>query len=432
MIQPNQNIQQQYGQFLSPVIQKRPPQYTQTFQNPQFPQTFNQPQINQTQQFNQQINQQQAFNPQLVNQQPPQSQRILQSPIMIYQQENQLQQQIQNQIIGVQKSQTTIPHVHEYKLPIKQETQMSQQMQQQIQQQIYGIQKSQTTIPHVHEYKVPIKQQQNLSEIQQVQQVMDNQSTEIHELYHVERELQVLSVEDVEEPWKKKCVQLEISIYDLQTELARYKSIALGEKQSVVDDQQIQAYEMRLKSMRENEDDLKRQLEISQNEIDDWRTRYQRLQSEFQAKQANNEEVRSLRENIVDKDRRILKLEDLLRTNENEMQNMQLEIQKRDGIIQDLNNELNHLDQQISISQHQVQQSQNLQKEIDMWKDRFKEANGQVFNLKSELTSVKAELDTLKNKQTQVIQEKNQSIECGIYTLKLFIHRIKDHDQLIF
>ena len=37
--------------------------------------------------------------------------------------------------------------------------------------------------------------------------------------------------------------------------------------------------------------------------------------------------MRSLRENIVDKDRRILKLEDLLRTNENEMQNMQLEIQ---------------------------------------------------------------------------------------------------------
>lgn len=55
--------------------------------------------------------------------------------------------------------------------------------------------------------------------------------------------------------------------------------------------------------------------------------------------------MRSLRENIVDKDRRILKLEDLLRNNENEMQNMQLDIQKRDGIIQDLNNELNHLDQ---------------------------------------------------------------------------------------
>ena len=36
--------------------------------------------------------------------------------------------------------------------------------------------------------------------------------------------------------------------------------------------------------------------------------------------------MRSLRENIVDKDRRILKLEDLLRNNENEMQNMQLDI----------------------------------------------------------------------------------------------------------
>ena len=34
-------------------------------------------------------------------------------------------------------------------------------------------------------------------------------------MYHVERELQVLSVEDVEEPWKKKCVELEIKIFDL-------------------------------------------------------------------------------------------------------------------------------------------------------------------------------------------------------------------------
>ena len=50
----------------------------------------------------------------------------------------------------------------------------------------------------------------------------------IKELYHVERELQVISIEEVEEPWKKKCVELEVRIYDLETELARYKNMGLN------------------------------------------------------------------------------------------------------------------------------------------------------------------------------------------------------------
>lgn len=45
----------------------------------------------------------------------------------------------------------------------------------------------------------------------------------MRDVYHTEKNLQVISVENVEEPWKRKVIELEIQVYDLQTELARFK-----------------------------------------------------------------------------------------------------------------------------------------------------------------------------------------------------------------
>ncbi|CAD8099847.1 unnamed protein product [Paramecium primaurelia] len=104
------------------------------------------------------------------------------------------------------------------------------------------------------------------------------QQPEINEMYDVERELQVLSIEDVEEPWKKKCVELEIKIFDLQTELARYKIQGQELKVTSNEEFQVKELEAKIKMMKDIEDGQRKEIKSQQNEIDSRRQIYSKLQ----------------------------------------------------------------------------------------------------------------------------------------------------------
>ena len=97
----------------------------------------------------------------------------------------------------------------------------------------------------------------------------------MRETYHVEREVQVISVEEVEQPWKRKCVELEVRIYDLETELNRFKNMGLTE-QIYVDEDRIQELEARNRKLIQNENDLREEIQRMNDEIDDWKLTYQK------------------------------------------------------------------------------------------------------------------------------------------------------------
>ncbi|CAK66802.1 unnamed protein product (macronuclear) [Paramecium tetraurelia] len=191
---------------------------------------------------------------------------------------------------------------------------------------------------HTHEYKIPQYQQPIVAPPQQTIIVQPQQpivtappppqQPEINEMYHVERELQVLSVEDVEEPWKKKCVELEIKIFDLQTELARYKNQGQELKVTSNEEFQVRELEAKIKMMKDIEDGLRKEIESQQSEIDSWRQRYSKLQQEFQQLLQGGEEVRQLRDALAEKERQILKLENALNSQNVEMQNYMRLIQQ--------------------------------------------------------------------------------------------------------
>ena len=97
----------------------------------------------------------------------------------------------------------------------------------------------------------------------------------MRETYHLERELQVITVEEVEHPWKKKCVELEVRIYDLETELSKFKRMGLNE-QIFVDEHRIAELEAKNRKLIEDERDLRQDMDVMNHELDDWRLRYKK------------------------------------------------------------------------------------------------------------------------------------------------------------
>jgi hypothetical protein len=93
------------------------------------------------------------------------------------------------------------------------------------------------------------------------------------ETYHIERELQVISVEEVEHPWKKKCVELEVRIYDLESELSKFKRMGLLE-QNFAEENRIIELEAKNRKLLEDERELREDMELMNSELDDWRKRY--------------------------------------------------------------------------------------------------------------------------------------------------------------
>ncbi|CAD8175667.1 unnamed protein product [Paramecium pentaurelia] len=310
------------------------------------------------------------------------------------------------------------PPYQPYQSPLKVPTGQTIYTQQGIQNQYIQNQQVKTIqthhMQHTHEYKIPQYQYQQRSPQQvQSQQLATPppQQPEINELYHVEREMQVLSVEDVEEPWKKKCVELEVKIYDLQTELARYKNQGQELKVTSNEEFQVRELEAKIKMMKDIEDGLRKEIQNQQSEIDSWRQRYQKLQLEYQQLLQGGDEVRQLRDALADKERQLLKLEGVLNQQIMEMQNQNRVIQNKEQEIAQYKQMIRQLESEMNEFQQTTEKLKYYSNEANVWKDKFMKANQDYHTAQEQCMMAQAELDSLKKQKIITTTEKTTSIQ---------------------
>ncbi|CAD8188846.1 unnamed protein product [Paramecium octaurelia] len=323
---------------------------------------------------------------------------------------------VQSVVLGTSGIQR--PPYQPYQSPIKVPTGQAIYTQQGIQNQYIQNQQVKTVqthhTHHTHEYKIPQYQYQQRSPQQvQPQQLATPppQQPEINELYHVEREMQVLSVEDVEEPWKKKCVELEVKIYDLQTELARYKNQGQELKVTSNEEFQVRELEAKIKMMKDIEDGLRKEIQNQQSEIDSWRQRYQKLQLEYQQLLQGGDEVRQLRDALADKERQLLKLEGALNQQLMEMQNQNRVIQNKEQEIGQYKQMIRQLESEMSEFQQTNEKLKYYSNEANVWKEKFMKANQDYHTAQEQCMMAQAELDSLKKQKTITTTEKTTSIQ---------------------
>ncbi|CAK94675.1 unnamed protein product (macronuclear) [Paramecium tetraurelia] len=266
---------------------------------------------------------------------------------------------------------------------------------------------------HTHEYKIPQYQYQQSSPQQvQPQQLATPppQQPEINELYHVEREMQVLSVEDVEEPWKKKCVELEVKIYDLQTELARYKNQGQELKVTSNEEFQVRELEAKIRMMKDIEDGLRKEIQNQQSEIDSWRQRYQKLQLEYQQLLQGGDEIRkdkyqNQKELQINKPWKCK-----IRIDSSSIYIM-LYIRNKEQEIGQYKQMIRELESEMREFQSTTEKLKYYSNEANVWKDKFMKANQDYHTAQEQCMMAQAELDSLKKQKTITTTEKTTSIQ---------------------
>ncbi|CAD8116356.1 unnamed protein product [Paramecium sonneborni] len=141
-----------------------------------------------------------------------------------------------------------------------------------IQQQVPIIQQQQA--PIIQQYQAPIIQQQQVQQTVQQYQPSVIHNVEhvpvIHELHHVNRPINVVSVDEIEGPWRSKVLLLEKQLIELQLMLKKGPVKQLQSKQVVVEDEgkirQLQSEIERLQGiLRENQKEIE-ELEQQINE----------------------------------------------------------------------------------------------------------------------------------------------------------------------
>ncbi|CAD8145940.1 unnamed protein product [Paramecium pentaurelia] len=189
------------------------------------------------------------------------------------------------------------------------------------------------------------------------------------EIQHYDKPVQVVPRTDIEEPWRNKCTILEKQIYDLQQENFRLKSQNIAsEKISYFEDTG------RVNQLMQEVDRLNKTIIDLNSEIDQWRLRYQSL--ETQLKTRSNVEM--------------------------EVERMKRAVQDNDNIVQV---EMNRLREQLDQWQRRCQslESQSFEAQNFLAKSRTKEQN--IFNLQSDLKKAEINLK-LKQDDLDTVQSK--------------------------
>lgn len=94
------------------------------------------------------------------------------------------------------------------------------------------------------------------------------------EIHHIEKPLEVITIEEIEGPWRLKCATLERQILELQIQL-RKGGLPTVETVEVQDD-------TRLKELEAKRNNLKDQLAQRDNEIEDLNNHIHELQMEIE------------------------------------------------------------------------------------------------------------------------------------------------------
>ncbi|CAD8162203.1 unnamed protein product [Paramecium octaurelia] len=225
-------------------------------------------------------------------------------------QSNQGLPQVLGSSSGIQQNQQ-IPYGNQYGINVPNQGVPSYQTPQRIVSQRVMQQSPQVVTSPIIQQQVPIIQQQTQNIQSSVQQPSVVHNVEhvpvIHELHHVNRPINVVSVDEIEGPWRSKVLLLEKQLIELQLMLKKGPVKQVQSKQVVVEDEgkirQLQSEIERLQAiLRENQkeiDELQQQIndatfnlenaeeqassqvEAQQEELAKWKKKFSDLNKKF-------------------------------------------------------------------------------------------------------------------------------------------------------
>ncbi|CAD8135542.1 unnamed protein product [Paramecium octaurelia] len=266
------------------------------------------------------------------------------------------------------------------------------------------------------------------------------------EIQHFDKPVKVVSRSDIEEPWRNKCQFLERQIYDLQQENIRLR-------QSNIASEKVTYFEDtgRVNQLMQEIDRLNKTILDLNQEIDQWRQRYQSLEAQLKTRQNVEMEIERMRRSVQDNEnimhvemnrlreqldewqKRCQSLESQSqdaqtylaksRTNEQQIFNLQADLKKAEMSLKSkqddfeaLQQKFNRLERVVRDSEYQSQEMANLRKIID---DRNKEidilrrqshsqfGNQSIKDLEGKLALFQGECERL----NQLLNHKEQELQ---------------------
>ncbi|CAD8162118.1 unnamed protein product [Paramecium pentaurelia] len=254
----------------------------------------------------------------------------------------------------------------------------------------------------------PSYQQQSVSPIRVIQLSTERtqQVQEQNDIQRNEKPLQVVSIQDMENRYKQKLLQLEQLINRLQIENQRLK-INEQNLKSMDYMTKINELELMVKNFVIQEDGLKNEIQRLKQELFEQKESFTLLQKQLQNKNGNNEEIKQLKKQI--------------QQYEIDSKEMQKHLSNKDADIIKLRNILNEKENWIDQLNDQIQELQivqenysrvettviSLQGEVDVWRKKFKEKNEEASELSEKLIMAETSLEALKKRQITQIKEVN-------------------------
>ncbi|CAD8067109.1 unnamed protein product [Paramecium primaurelia] len=254
----------------------------------------------------------------------------------------------------------------------------------------------------------PSYQQQSVSPIRVIQLSTERtqQVQEQNDIQRNEKPLQVVSIQDMENRYKQKLLQLEQLINRLQIENQRLK-INEQNLKSMDYMTKINELELMVKNFVIQEDGLKNEIQRLKQELFEQKESFTLLQKQLQNKNGNNEEIKQLKKQI--------------QQYEIDNKEMQKHLSNKDADIIKLRNILNEKENWIDQLNDQIQELQivqenysrvettviSLQGEVDVWRKKFKEKNEEASELSEKLIMAETSLEALKKRQITQIKEVN-------------------------
>ncbi|CAD8080963.1 unnamed protein product [Paramecium sonneborni] len=251
-------------------------------------------------------------------------------------------------------------------------------------------------------------QTQSVSPIRVIQLSSEKiqQSQEINDVQCHEKPLQVVSVQDMEDKYKSKLLQLEQLINRLQIENQRLK-INEQNLRSMDYMARINQLEFMIKNFVVQEDGYKNEIQRLKQELSESKENLALLQKQQQNKNGNNEEVQKLKKQIQKYEIDDKEMQNQLSSKDQDIIRLRSILNEKENWIEQMNDQI----QELQIVQENYSRVEttviSLQGEVDIWRKKFKEKNEEVSDLSEKLIMVETSLEALKKRQISQTKEVN-------------------------
>ncbi|CAD8087476.1 unnamed protein product [Paramecium sonneborni] len=251
-------------------------------------------------------------------------------------------------------------------------------------------------------------QPQSVSPIRVIQLSTERtqQPQQINEVQQHEKPLQVVSIQDMENRYKQKVLQLEQMINRLQIENQRLK---INEQSLRSMDYMIKIGELELmiKNFVVQEEGYKNEIQRLNQELFECKENFAQLQKQLQNKNGNNEEVKQLKKQIQQYELDNKEMQNHLGNKDSEIIKLRSILNEKENWIDQLNDQIQEF-QQVQENYSRVETTViSLQSEVDVWRKKFKEKNEEASELSEKLIMAETSLEALKKRQISQIKEVN-------------------------